>query len=432
MAMTRWLPLGATVVALAVGLSPSSAAAAPVNDAPGAAAAFEPYSARHGVPHELQAIADLASATPDPGVPRCLGPDSFERTVWYRVPAAPAPREITVDASGRTVGVPDIALFIQRLDTTVTSTPNACAGVGAGGADAAEDPASAVTVRVPPWRGLLVQVGRRGPAGSPEDEQALVVLREQALEPESPPAGDRAGSRTPKIGRSGSALVTLTGATTTEDEPAQPDCPSLGGVWRRVLPSRSGDRVVTVNGRYASSLAVYRGTRPSLRNAVGCVDREGPGTLVLPVRARAHHSLWIRVGTDRAPTRARARGSIAAARGRVVPSGGGCLAGIDPRVSGALVGRPAPAALRRSRTLMFSLRVRRGPLCSPHLTLVGAGGRVYARGVPGDLATGRQTVTLMRIRKMRRGSYRLRIAATGVGRRAIHVRSGVAFRVRGR
>ena len=59
---------------------------------PPAPAPFAPYTAANGRPRDLQAIAELVEATPDPGVPRCLGAASFARTVWYRIPAVPARR----------------------------------------------------------------------------------------------------------------------------------------------------------------------------------------------------------------------------------------------------------------------------------------------------------------------------------------------------
>src|SRR4051794_3397696 len=79
--------------------------AAPTNDHPETAMPFSPYTAPNGVPTALQGFADLTGATADRGIPRCLGPASFSRTVWYRVPEAPGPTQLTVEASGRTTAV---------------------------------------------------------------------------------------------------------------------------------------------------------------------------------------------------------------------------------------------------------------------------------------------------------------------------------------
>src|SRR3954464_9950722 len=98
---------------LVAALAPAAAAAPPSNDPPTGAAPFEVYTAVNGIPTERQAIAELAEATPHPGGPPCLGPASFLRTVWYRIPATQTPRELTVEASGRTLGVVDLAAFVQ-------------------------------------------------------------------------------------------------------------------------------------------------------------------------------------------------------------------------------------------------------------------------------------------------------------------------------
>src|SRR3954447_14029371 len=110
------LPAVLVGAALAVAAVPSPAAAAPPpNDAAGTPGVFGPYTAEDGVPAEQQAVAELAEATPDGGTPRCLGPLSFERTVWYRVPEQPSPAVVTVEASGRTLDVIDLAGFVQPL-----------------------------------------------------------------------------------------------------------------------------------------------------------------------------------------------------------------------------------------------------------------------------------------------------------------------------
>src|SRR3954447_19058032 len=79
-----------------------ASATPPQNDAPTSPDGFSSYTAENGRPSDLQATAELQEATPDPGVPRCLGPASFARTVWYAVAPASQPQEITVEASGET------------------------------------------------------------------------------------------------------------------------------------------------------------------------------------------------------------------------------------------------------------------------------------------------------------------------------------------
>src|SRR5213080_1715683 len=167
---------------LVAALAPAAAADPPPNDTPAGAAPFEVYTAVNGVPTQRTATAELAEATPDPGVLPCLGTGSFARTVWYRIPATQTPRELTIEASGRTLDVVDLAAFVQPgPGQTVTKLPNICAGAGVGGGDSAGDATSGMTLRVDAFRDVLVQVGRRGPVGSPDDERVQLSLSETAL-----------------------------------------------------------------------------------------------------------------------------------------------------------------------------------------------------------------------------------------------------------
>jgi hypothetical protein len=262
-----------------------------------------PYTAENGTPGELQAIAELAEARPDAGVPRCLGSRSFARTVWYRIPAADTARELSVEASGQTLDVLDLAAFVQDEGASAsalsTDDPNACAGAGSGGADASEEPTAGVGLRVPAGHALLLQVGRRGSPGPAADERAVLSLAQTAVPDGPTPAGDVATARTPRIRAGRDVSVPLGGATLTAEDPAQPACPSLGSVWRRFVPRRSGTHVVTATGAAAGTLTVFSGTRPADGDAFGCVNREGRGALSLPVRVSAGTPLWIRLGSDR-------------------------------------------------------------------------------------------------------------------------------------
>src|SRR5215212_947067 len=85
--------LAALVLICLAGTAGSAYALPPSNDYPAGAAPFSPYTAENGVPREQQAFGELAEATPEPGTLQCLGPSSFARTVWFRVPAAGAPQE---------------------------------------------------------------------------------------------------------------------------------------------------------------------------------------------------------------------------------------------------------------------------------------------------------------------------------------------------
>ena len=404
-------PLIAALSALA--FAPAASAERPANDLPGSAAALEPYTAQSGVPGGRQGFAELAEATADAGVPRCLGKDSFDRTVWFRVPATPVPRELSIDAAGETTDGVDLAVFVQSSATPLTSRPNACAGADVGGADAADDPASEITVRVPSWRGLLIQVARRGSAGSPADERALLTVAETPLDLISTPPGDRIGLATPSLRRNGTGRVLLGGASTTEDEPAQPTCPSMGSVWRRVRPANGGRQIVSVSGRRAVSLAVYRGAKPTARNQVSCIDREGNGPLTLPVRVKKRKLLWVRVGADRPADASRARVSVRRPRPGEGRSGGGCLSKLRSSVSASLAQTLPLKGRNRLREVAVRVRVSRGPVCRAELELVGPRGRVYARGQRAILRGGGEIVGLRRTRRLVPGRYRVRVEGAG-------------------
>jgi hypothetical protein len=421
------------VLGLVAVLAPAASAAPPGNDARFAAELFQPYSAENGRPDDLQAIAELAEATPDGPVPRCLGPTSFERTVWYRVPAGTVPQELTVEASGRTLTVVDLAAFVQPpgATTPVTAEPNACSGLGAGGSDASEEPTSGVTLRVPAGRDVLFQVGHRGQAGAPENERVVVALEAQALDPFSIPAGDFADpATTPRARSRGGTIVPLFGTTTTEEDPAEPPCPSLGSIWRRleVGGRRPGYRLISVKGASASALTVFSGSRPTGTNALDCVTRSDFGSLQMRVPARPGRDLWIRLGSDRPRDGQSAKISVEDGTDAVVVDGGS--GGFDPTTGGPGGGLPAACersdldralirgrrisgsaeSLNRRTTLALRVNVRRGPVCDVEAELVNRRGHVY--GVARTVwLKGRRTLKLRRVARLRRGVYRLRVTA---------------------
>ena len=78
----RKVLLAATTATATIAVPASALAAPPANDTPERPGAFETFFAPNGKPGETAALAELREATPDAGVPDCLGPGSFARTVW--------------------------------------------------------------------------------------------------------------------------------------------------------------------------------------------------------------------------------------------------------------------------------------------------------------------------------------------------------------
>jgi hypothetical protein len=445
-------------------LAAPALAVPPPNDVPGGSAAgiFLPYTAQNGVPTELQATAELNEATADPGVPRCLGASSFQRTVWYRLPESPVATQLTLEATGRTLAVVDLAAFVQpevappppvppvrahvsQLQS-VTSEPNACDGIGAGGSDAAEEPTSAVTLRVPARHPVLFQVGRHGAVGSADDERALLALEVLAVKPLRSPRGDTAGSVTPKVGGSAST-VNLAGSTITGEDPADPPCPSLGTVWRRYVPGANGRRVISVSGSDATTLTAFAGRRPSGSNVLDCVDRAGGGDLQLNVPVRRGRTVWIRVGADETSGGERARVRVTDGSNRTVVDGG--PGGFDPtpygaggglpsvcdsadvakaRVSGARL-RGRARAYNGGRRVRLAVRVRGASICDAELRLYGPGGKIYAKGLAVRLKGGRTVARLSRLRTLRAGAYRLEVKGVSLRGKRVTVRGSVTGRL---
>ena len=429
---------------------PAAAAQAspPPNDGPDGAAPFQPVTAANGRPHDLQGIAELAEATPDPGVPRCLGPGSFQRTVWFRAPAASTPQQLTIEASGPTLALADIAAFVQPegVLAPLRRQPSACSGKGAGGADAAEEPTSGLTIDVPARRDVLFQVGARGAPGSPDDERLVVSLDPRPLPPARAPGGDTVSPATPRASAKRSTFVALAHATVTEDEPADPSCPAFGSVWRQFKPSRSGPLLISLRGGLGSTLSVYSGRLPTQANELDCVNRATFGRLEMNVPARKGRTLWIRVGADNAQSGAREKLRIDGGRGQVVVDGG--PGGFDPttggpggglpascsqshpdraRVAGGLGGSAAGFNSRGAFTLRIA--VRRTAICDVQADLLGPKGLVYASGIARRLS-GSATVRLSRTRHLGRGTYRLRITAVDYLGNRVPVRSTVRGKLR--
>jgi hypothetical protein len=423
-----------------------ASAAPPPNDNPTSPDSFQPYTAENGTPTQLTATAELAEATPDFGVPRCFGPSSFARTVWYVIPAEAAPHEISVEASGQTLDVLDLAAFVQPPDAAgpAAAQPNGCDGLGAGGAAAAEEPTSGVSLDVPAGRAVLIEVGRRGPVGTPDNERAIVSLDDRPLTaPAEPPPGDVAGPGTPLAGTNTSNVLALSGATITEEDPAQPPCPSLGSVWRKIVPTRTGPRLISAGGGEAATLTVFAGARPTADNVLDCVDRAGDGALQMLVQANARKQLWIRIGTDDPPDGRSATLRITSGTGAFVVDGG--PGGFDPTAFGPGGGLPAECGradaskaslsgprlngtvkqLGRRGVLTLGATIKKGPLCDVDARLVGPKGRVYASTRSIRLKGGKRRIRLTRTRRLVRGSYTLQVSALDALGDPVRVRSTV-------
>ncbi|PTL54380.1 hypothetical protein [Paraconexibacter algicola] len=278
---------------LAAATAADARAQAPASDAPGAPAAFTTFSAENGSPTTLQAQAPLAGTSADPGVPRCLGPRSFARTSWAVVPAADRSRVVRVSALTPSLEpdeAPQLAAFVQPAAGTQTREPQAC-DEGAG----LLDRSSAVELRVPAGRAVLVQVGQPAAARA---ARAVLELQTTDLPAAANPPGDRAGTaRTLPLGRT--RTVPLAGATLTEEDPAQPACPAGGTVWRRVTIRRAGTYRVLATGRTLGTLTAFVGSRPRGAGARACVNRSRSDRMRLRLRLRAGNVLWLRLGVDR-------------------------------------------------------------------------------------------------------------------------------------
>lgn len=440
--MRRVLCLGALI---AVVHAAPAVGAPPPNDIPAGAGVFASYAAPNGVPTQQEATAELVEAGPDVGIPRCLGPASFERTVWYRVPESSAARKVSVEAVGATTNPVDLAAFVQppvspyappgRQATQNTGEPNVCDGEGAGAGGDAPDRVSAVSMLVPAGHPVLIQAGRHGTRGTPTTERALLTLEATDVVLAPAPRGDRPGTATPRL-REGTNSVDLAGATITADDPAQAPCSSLGTVWRQLIPGSSGLRVISVSGLAATTVTAFAGRRPKGDNALDCVIRSSAGKLDMVVPVKRNRPVWVRVGTDGISGDEAASihvrdGALATivdgGSGGTDPTPGGPGGGFpaacdkadveDARVSGrSLTGR----AGAYNRFTRIPLRVRTtAPVCDATLRLYGPGGSVFALGRTIALRKGRNRVELPRLRTFIPGRYRLEVTGlTRLGDRA--------------
>ncbi len=407
-----------------VGAAPA-AAAPPANDTPAGAIEVAPVSAENGPVLERQGIAELTEATADAGVPRCLGRRSFERAVWFRVPAAPTPMRVRLDAlatSGGPDETPDLAAYVQP-GTPQTRIAQACDGRAAkpavlraaarrdGGAPGIADTGAAVELDVPAGQEVLVQVGR--PVGS-SLTRVLLAAGVDALPATAAPVGDRAGGARPyPLGRA--RLVPLVAATLTAEDPAVPACPAAATVWRRLRVTRTGRQVAAARGPGVGALTVFVGRRPTADNAVAC-GLGAPGGVAIGFRARRGQRAWIRVGTAGVP----------APTARLAVSGPCDQTPLRP------VRRTTVRAARLTRGAR-RLRLRltlAGPCVRRARVTVRRGGIVVARGVVGTIVRGARTVRLRRVAGTRLTRGRVGVTVTGRGVRGRPVRLHVSARLR--
>lgn len=285
------------LLTLGLGASAGAASAAVPGDGPAAALPFTAVTAENGPVADLQRVVELAGAGPDAGAPRCLGPQSFERTAWLTVPPAATLRRISIEAAPQdaSTAVPDLAAFVQPAGVRGdVHEPSACSGRETAGDGSRGDEAAGVRFVLAAGRGALVQVGwRAGDAPVP----VVATLSTSPLAAAPAPAG-QGFADAPRVARGQGALVPLHGATLAAGDPAQPRCPSEAGVWRQVRLTRRGSYALATAGGTASTLTVYRGS-PTGDSALACAD-DGSGSVIgTTAKVTRATTLWLRVGSDR-------------------------------------------------------------------------------------------------------------------------------------
>ncbi len=252
------------------------------------------------------------------------------------------------------------------------------------------------------------------------------------------PRGDVA-TAAPRLGQ-GTSTVNLAGATLTGEDPAEPVCPSLGTVWRKVVPGSDGPRLISVSGNDAATLTVFTGKKPTGDSALDCVVRRGAGSLQMVVPAKRNKPLWVRIGVDSFVGDEEVAASVKNGATTTVINGGS--GGFDPTPGGPAGGLPAacdaadatqarlsgPALKGRAgdynRFVRIPLRIRvtGSALCDATVRLLGPGGHIYAQGrYPALRRGGVRTVTVPRYRTFVPGRYRLE--ATGLDARERRARA---------
>ena len=270
---------------------------------------------------------------------------------------------------------------------------------------------------------------RRGRAAR-RRASALVTLDAEQVATPGRPARRPRRHRHPAAARPRRDAVPLAGATLTDEDPAQPPCPSLGTVWRRYVPGAAAAALVTRH-RLATprTLTAFAGRVPTGDNVLDCVNRDGPR---VAADERRRSSAGSRCGSASARSRppggedARVRLSDGARRdrrrrrpGRLRPDDGrpgrrpaGACDRAD--VTTARVTGPAPARQRRRAATApprrrCAIRVRGASDVRRRAAPVRPGRRDLRQGGSRvRLKPGRQRSRLPRLRTIRPGRYRLR------------------------
>jgi hypothetical protein len=206
-------------------------------------------------------------------------------------------------------------------------------------------------------------------------------------------------------------------------------------------------RLISATGGSVNTLTVFSGEKPTDYNALDCVNRARQGALQLLVPVKRRKPVWIRVGTDTPAPTAEASLLVAPAAGHFVIDGG--PGGFDPTPFGPGGGLPAQCdrtdtararirgsgiggsakQLNRRGTVALTVVVRRSLVCNVRLDLVGPRGHIYAHGESVRLK-GRTRVRLLRLARLRKGGYHLRVSAvSSLGGRA-PVRTNLTGRLR--
>ncbi len=410
----RVVGIGTGVVLWGLGAG-TAHAAPPPNDAASRAVEVAPVAAENGPVPSLEGVAELGEATPDIGTPRCLGPKSFQRTVWFRVPGGPAQR-VRLDAltaSGQPDQAADLAAYVQPVGVIrpLTTEPQACDGP----ATRATDPG--IELNVPPGQDVLVQVGfSAGRTAS----RAILSASTLALPQLEPPRGDAVADA---VGMPFARARTqrLRGATVTERDPAEPACATAGSIWRRRPVRQTGEQVASTRGRDASALTAFVGKRPSGTNAKACRTANSSRTtrIEVPFRARKGQIAWLRIGTDK----------YAAGRTRTAVSGPCDPTPLHPITrTRVTVGAPARRA-RGKRTVRLRVRLV-GPCLRQARITVRRGKRIVARRTLRTLVRGTVTVRVPRVRGAKVPKARYKVSVAGRAPKAKRQRFGVSRRVR--
>jgi hypothetical protein len=305
--------------------------AAPNSDTPAGAKPFSAVTVGNPpAPVTQESVLELAGATADAGVPRCLGASSFEHTSWAWVAPAAAPRVVRVSATPLsptpttttsapiTTVTPDLALFVQPDGATPATAqvaePQLCDGREVLGDPARTEANPEVVAVLPAGRPALVQTGWR--AGEPQAQIVATLDARPVTEAAAAPAGDDPQGA-PDAAAPGSTSVALGGATLAQGDPAQPACQARATVWRR-LRVLAGRYTATADGA-AGTLTAF-GDPVTGDSAIACAEAGDGRGVGVDFRATGARTVWLRVGTDSSAASAATRLVVRRAKGTAAES----------------------------------------------------------------------------------------------------------------